>query len=184
VERRVPDGLFDTRVLPPDHPRTPFASLFVLAWIVPSVVVLRRSVYERAGGWDEAMGHVYEDADLFLRMSLLAPVHYLPRPLVRYRRHAAQSTASADRVAEQERKLRAKWRRPDGLLPGGLTPAQHREVDAAWRFYEHRIVPRAGMSAGTRCLLRLRLGAAARFYGGAVRRYAGGIRVALTGADR
>ena len=164
--RRVPHGL-GVRALRPTEPVTPFAALFGLCWIVPSVVVMRRSVYERTPGFDESFGHVYEDADLFLQMALRAPAHYLPEPLVRYRRHPSQSTRSADHVNAQERKLRAKWRRP-----AGLTREQRAVVEAAWRFVEGRVVPAAGMRAAARHLARLEPLRAARFVGGAARRYA------------
>jgi GT2 family glycosyltransferase len=128
---------------------------------------MRRSVYDRTTGFDESMGHVYEDADLFLRMALLAPVHYLPEPLVRYRRHANQSTRCADHVFAQEKKLRAKWRNLTAL-----TSDQRKVVEAAWRFYEGRLVPADGFSAAMNHLRRLELIPAARFIGGALKRYA------------
>ena len=136
---------------------------------------MRRSTYERTTGFDESMGHVYEDADLFLRMALQAPVHYLPDPLVRYRRHANQSTRCADHVFAQERKLRQKWRNLSGL-----TADQRRIVEAAWRFYEGRLVPADGLTAAMTHLRRLELISAARFVGGALKRYAR----SLLGQDR
>ena len=164
------------RPLSAQEPETPFASILGLTTIIPSVAVMRRSVYERTTQWDEAFGHIFEDADLFLRLALISKVHFLPQRLVRYRRHDSQSTASGGRYHAQEQKLLAKWRAPQGL-----TPEQAREVQAAWRFREGRLLPALGLIAGTQHLQRGEWKQAARFYGGAVRRYAASF---LTGSAR
>jgi GT2 family glycosyltransferase len=155
------------RALPPDWAETPFVSIFALAGIVPSLVVMRRSVYAQTPGWDETFGQHYEDTDLFLHLALRARVRYVPEPLVRHRRHAGQSTADTGKFARQEQKLYAKWRRMEGL-----TAPQRAVVEAAWRFYEGRLTPYIGLRAGNRHLRRGEAGCAARFYLGALRRYA------------
>ncbi len=167
--RRVPHGL-RIRTLPETESETPLPAIFTLCGLLPSLAVMRQSVYAKAGGWDEALGHVYEDTDLFLRMALHGPVHYLPEPLVRYRRHPAQSTASEtsrDREAVQQAKLYAKWSAVTGLLP-----QQQERLDAARAFRAGCIVPAAGLQAGAACLRRGQWRKAARFCGGALRRYA------------
>ena len=91
--RFVPSGL-GVRVLLPAVADTPFISIFS-AWagLLPSNSLLRRSVYAATPGWDESLGQPAEDTDVFLHMALRGSVHYVPRKLLRYRRHAGQSTA-------------------------------------------------------------------------------------------
>jgi GT2 family glycosyltransferase len=165
MPRYVPRGLGIAR-LPPSCPETPFASIFTLAGVVPSLSLIRRSVYERTPGWDEAFGQHFEDTDLFLQIALRNPIHYLPRPLVRHRRHAAQSTADTRKFRPQEEKLYAKWRRG-----AGLTEEERAVVEAAWRFREGRLVPFQAVAAANRHLRRGAVAQAARFYLGAARRY-------------
>jgi hypothetical protein len=154
------------RSLRANEPDTPFLSMLGLTTIVPSLAVFRRRVYERTPRWDEAFGHVFEDADLFLNTALVSKVHHIDQRLVQYRRHRAQSTSNTARYHLQERKLLEKWRNP-----AGLTPEQRAMVDQAWRFRNGRLLPAQGMSAARRHLRRGELAKAARFLLGAVRRY-------------
>ena len=115
-KRRVPSK-FGVRVLSPEEPQTPFLSIFVLAGVIPSLAVFRRSVYEQTPGWDEDMAMVYEDVSLYLYMSLRSDVHYYPQKLVRYRIHTQQDSshenaANAERFFAQENRLYAKWQHP------------------------------------------------------------------------
>ena len=48
--------------------------------------VIRRDLFLSAGGYDEAL-RSGEDCDLWLRLSCLAPMRHLPRPLMLYRQH-------------------------------------------------------------------------------------------------
>jgi glycosyltransferase involved in cell wall biosynthesis len=161
----VPAGV-GVRALPNDCPETPFAALFGGMTIIPSISILRHSVYAATPGFDETFGHVFEDLDLFLQMALRAKVHRVAQPLVRYRRHGTQSTANVDRYGRQERKLYEKWRTLQGLAP------EHQQVvQAAIRFREGRLLPYLGVRSGWRHLRQGRLGVAARFYAGSLRGY-------------
>jgi len=51
-----------------------------------SAVVVRRSLLERAGGFDESLSFV-EDWDLWLRLAELCEVDFVPEPLVAIRVH-------------------------------------------------------------------------------------------------
>ncbi len=167
--RYVPQGL-GVAALPETAAETPLLSIFTLCGLLPSLVLMRRAVYAKTGGWDEALGHIYEDTDLFLRMALHDAVHYLPQPLLRYRRHPSQSTASEtslNREATQQAKLYAKWN-----AITNLPPDQQAKLDAARAFREGRVLPVSGLHAGTMHLRRGEWRDALRFYGGAVRRYA------------
>jgi glycosyltransferase involved in cell wall biosynthesis len=60
--------------------------------------LMRRSAYDQAGGPDPAMSPA-EDYDFCLRLSEVAQIHHLPRPLYFYRQHKA-SISSSDRVEQ------------------------------------------------------------------------------------
>jgi len=62
-------------------------------FIVPSSVMLRRSVLRRAGGFDPALSG-YEDDDLFLRMFALTRFEFCPDALAQWRMHGASSSHS------------------------------------------------------------------------------------------
>lgn len=134
--RLMPAGL-GIMALPPEVAETPFTALFS-AWagLLPSNSLLRRSVYTCTPGWDESFGQPAEDTDVFLHMALRGTVHYVPRILLRYRRHAAQSTANRSGILAQDRKLFQKWSRIEGL-----TSPQLALVRAARSFRETRLLP-------------------------------------------
>ena len=146
---------------------TPFTTLFAPTTIIPSVSLIRSSVYADTPGFDEPFGHLFEDLDLFLQIALRSQVHHLPKPLLRYRRHPTQSTSNIDKVHSQEQKMYAKWQ---ALLPS-LPPEQARLVKAGFQFRNGRIAARDGFAAAGRHLRRGEWVPAARFAGGALRRY-------------
>ena len=51
----------------------------------PSATVVRRSVYEKLGGFDERLGAI--DWEMWVRVAAHFPVWYEPEPLLLYRRH-------------------------------------------------------------------------------------------------
>ena len=74
----------------PDHvAETGLPSLLASFRAIPSTAFIRRDVFEATAGWDESFRDGAEDLDLVVQMALLAPVHFLPLRLVRYRRHDA-----------------------------------------------------------------------------------------------
>jgi len=170
VTRCAPQGL-GIRALRPEEPHTPLESIFTLtAGIIPSLAVFRRSIYETTPGWDEDMSIIYEDVGLYLHVALKSEVHYRPLPLVRYRRHQAQSTDSSigrDREATQQVKLYAKWNQIKDLPPD-----QQARLDEARAFREGRMLPLSGFQTGAACLRNWEWRKAIRFCGGAIRRYA------------
>jgi glycosyltransferase involved in cell wall biosynthesis len=71
--------------------------------VLPSASVLRRTAFEQAGGFDEALCG-YEDDDLFVRVFRLGWEHvYVKRALVRFRIHSSGSSASPRFLASRER---------------------------------------------------------------------------------
>jgi GT2 family glycosyltransferase len=144
--RRRRRGMWRTEDVPDAVSETSFASLFTIPGIVPSVSLMRTGAFIAAGRWDPSFGQGYEDLDLFLRLRLQGDVLFVPERLVRYRRHAAQSTSNADHYWRQEQKLRARWRDLESL-----DPRERAMVLDAWRFWDRRLmIRRAGSVAGTR----------------------------------
>jgi GT2 family glycosyltransferase len=166
LPRYVPRGLRVGK-LTPDCVETPFVSIYTNAGIVPSICMLRRSVYEATPGWDEAFGQHHEDTDLFLQIALHGAVHFFPEELVWYRRHTGQHTYDMSRFGRQQEKLYEKW---DRLVPT-LEPEQRRTVEDARRFLQGRVIPWKGWKGGIRHLRRGEIATALRFWGGAGRRY-------------
>jgi GT2 family glycosyltransferase len=163
--RWVPSGRW-IRKLDPEEPDTPFVSVFCLAAIVPSLALIRRSVYRLTPGWDEGFGQPFEDTNLFLHVALVSRIHHIPEPLVRHRRHGSQSTADLDRLAGQERRLYERWRDPVDL-----EEAQRETVRSARRFREHRLIPAQAITAARRYMREGRPLLALRFLAGAARRW-------------
>lgn len=167
LHRYAPAGCCGVRVVPPDDPHTTFAALLNVAGVVPSLCLMRASVYAATPGWDEDFGQHHEDTDLFLHMALRAPVRFVPERLVRYRVHPGQNTADPARFGRQEEKLMRKWRD----LPG-LDPAQRAVVRDALVLRLGRVLPAAGLKSARVALKRGDLAGAARFGLGALRRHA------------
>ena len=57
------------RVLRVDESVTPFESVYTLAGLIPSLTLIRRTIYEQTPGWDESFGQPCEDTDLFLHVA-------------------------------------------------------------------------------------------------------------------
>jgi len=123
------------RAIPNDEPDTPFIALFSWCRFIPSASLFRRSILQQTRGFrtDLVIGH---DVDLFLHCTLLSEVHFIPQPLVQYRRHGAQLTASLAAIRKEEQKLWGIWREGKDL-----NPEQRQRVAEAWRFKEMRFVP-------------------------------------------
>jgi glycosyltransferase involved in cell wall biosynthesis len=156
------------QAIAPDQPDTPFSAVFNLAPVIPSVSLIRRSVYAETDGWDEEFGQHYEDTNLFLNLAIRSKVHYLNQSLVYYRRHDAQSTANDSRFIEQEEKLYKLW-----INRMDLSLSQRKLIDQAWKFRIGKLSACLGFRSGNDLLRRGKILQATRFYGGAVRRYVG-----------
>jgi glycosyltransferase involved in cell wall biosynthesis len=125
-------------ILPTSQPDTPLVSFLVYNRSNPSTVVMRRDIFEKAGGWDESLPQSGEDTDLWMRCALLAPAHYVPVCLVRRRMHRASVLGTVGRSGQQAREavMLAKWRcRMD------LGPQDRRQVTNAFRFREQVFSP-------------------------------------------
>ena len=161
----------DLRVLSGGPPPPPHAVLDGLPRFNPissggSNVVVRADALADAGGFDPDLRRT-EDWDLWIRLAAIGPPAWVPRPLVAYTFHRANTNAVVQEMVDEPRILAARYTiRVD-------MPAMHRR--AAW----------VAMRAGSRWL-------AARHYAAAVAggdvRSIGRAAVALTypgvGSDR
>lgn len=136
---------FGVTMLPDSEPAVPFESIYLVAVVIPSLAVVRRDAYLRSGGWDESFGLMCEDTDFYLRLRLDGEIHFLPRVLVRYRRHPTQmSTVAGDRFAEQYAKVHQK-------IAALVGPDSTLVEDAEW-FRAHRFVPYRHLTAAREAL--------------------------------
>ena len=160
-----PRWAFGPRLLPATEELTPFESIYVLAGIVCSLTLIRRSVYEQGPEFDEPFGSHCEDTDVFLQIALRSDVRYRPERLVCHRRHSGQMTASSSRFATQEEKLYAKWKRMKGLA------LNQRELiaKAEW-FRTGPLAARKGFDEAKRHLRKGEISMALRFLVGALRK--------------
>lgn len=148
----------------------PFVSIFALSGIVPSVALIRRTVYAMSGGFDETFGQYHEDTDLFLRLRLLSDFYYFPEVLVTKRIHDQQCTANNDRFKEiaslKEKRLCWKW-----ASCQGLTRDQKNTVRRALYFKQSRLEAYLSFRRSFACFGQGNLLPAFRFFIGALRRY-------------
>lgn len=116
------------RVNPGRRHAKPAGDIFVpslsLCLVSPSAVMLKKSLFEEMGGFDEALP-ACEDYDLWLRVSARYPVHLIDRPLVvKTGGHSDQLSARPGldqyRIASLEKLL----------CGGGLSPRQYRAAAA------------------------------------------------------
>lgn len=150
IRRYVPDGR-RVRLLGPDEPATPFTAFFAYSITVPSITLLRRSVFEAAGRWDQALDH-RDDTDMWLRVTLRSEARHVPRRLVARRLHGRQLTRSAEAAVKRRtslQKFERKWRDT-----GWLSPAERLTVEEARRFRDRRLLPHLWMGWGGERLRR------------------------------
>jgi glycosyltransferase involved in cell wall biosynthesis len=111
---------------------------------------LRRDAVAAIGYLDADLSMVM-DLDLWLRLGLLAPLVYLPRPLARFREHAASKTIA--RQAQAAPEILSVYRR---LFARGDLPAEIKAV-------ESEALNGAMIYAGNSLLMAGQLGAARRY---------------------
>ena len=99
-----------------------FFQSLALCLISPSSVMLRRTLWERLGGFDERLP-ACEDYDLWLRMCLKVPVHLIPQRLIVKRGGHADQLSRSVPVLDQYRIMAL-----EKLLTGPMTGLQRRAV--------------------------------------------------------
>lgn len=104
------------RIRPPEDDGTIRSALIRYNPFVHSSVVMRRSVLERVGGYDETLS-VAQDYDLWMRLCQVTRLANLPEPLVV--RRLLPGRVSSVRDSERLRaEMRVRWR----AVRGGLYP--------------------------------------------------------------
>lgn len=86
------------------------ARMIYLNPVCASSVIMRRSVVQRVGGFDQRFRFA-PDWDLWLRIAFETPIGYIREPLVGYRVHSGQGTVqfteSGESLSEEERVIAA-----------------------------------------------------------------------------
>lgn len=110
VVRYIPGRFGRIRRLLDSEPETPLKSIIGYFMIAPSACFMRRSVFDRTTLWDEDPNHYgAEDADMAIQMALLAPVHFVPQRLARYREHGANMSTDPRVFRVGLRHVQKKW---------------------------------------------------------------------------
>lgn len=91
-------------------------------------LMFRRSSLEGLGGFDLALSNIGEDWDFCLRVARYRQLVYVEQPLFGFRRHTAQASRGADRLAKGALSVLRKHRLFDG--PGSFSRAEAREARA------------------------------------------------------
>jgi hypothetical protein len=122
-----------------------FETLLFYSIILTSTVLVRRDFLARGGLFDEAMGlTIGEDYELFLRLSRLAPFHFVAEDLVLYRLQADSISADLLRGIDQvERVLRSVIERE--RVEPGLAARALAKLDV--RRYKHHLLLGASKAA-------------------------------------
>jgi len=125
-------------------------------FVHPPTVLLRRSLFERSGGFDCTLRYS-SDYDFLLRTSRMTPFAYVDSALLRYRRHDLQMSRAAGSGKLQLETVRVleKARRADAALDG-------RRGDDLRRFSAEALLSAAYALARTNRIEGLRLVRAAR----------------------
>jgi glycosyltransferase involved in cell wall biosynthesis len=97
---------------PVEAPTTFAALLFRYMPLTPGNLLARRELVARIGGFDPAL-HGNEDWDVALRLSVLAHLAFVNRPVIRHRRHPLQHSQSPNVGATYERERVAMLRKLD-----------------------------------------------------------------------
>lgn len=111
---------------------TSFAALALYNSIsTPGQVLIRRAALTRVGKFD-TQAKPAEDWDLWLRLSLLGPLRYLPETVLDYRRHAANASSQLSKMRKADLYVRHKALK----ATAGLHPEQHQAARLSLRYVE------------------------------------------------
>ena len=138
-------GVFLPRKIKPTEPVTPFLTFFCGTGQGPHTMH-RRWAFEATGGWDEGFRR-QQDTDLFCRLALIAPIHFLNRRLYLYRKWKGQAVGNGAEIGHFNTKFREKWD-----LVAGKTPQEERLLSQARSFYWHVFFPCHEIKVVVACL--------------------------------
>ena len=86
----------------PNPKRSAEDVLFKDVFVMPGLMTVSRSAFQRLGGFDESLSG-YEDDDLFVRVFLNGTVRYLPESTLKWRMHAEAYSRSSRMVLSRLR---------------------------------------------------------------------------------
>lgn len=134
--RRHVATTLDTAILPDQVAETPLESVLTHCGMIPSCILMRRSVFEGTHGFNDTpqFRKGLGDVDLFIQMTLAAPVHRIPLTLTQYRAHSEQITSDIKQMDLQYRRLLKRWRR----LAREASPSIRKRIERALLFAECR----------------------------------------------
>jgi glycosyltransferase involved in cell wall biosynthesis len=121
------------RGFPLKFPADGFRSLLHADYTASVTTIIRRSCFERVGGWDESI-LLSEDWDMALRVARFYRLHFVGTTVARVRVHAGNATAIGgaefeERLRQRARVLDKVFRQPD-LPPGiaAMAPLAYRNL--------------------------------------------------------
>jgi glycosyltransferase involved in cell wall biosynthesis len=80
--------------------------IIVQQYIQTPSIVVRRSVYEKLGGFDQRFQYYYEDWEMWVRLATQYAVWYEPEPLAAYRMRSASNSGFTIQTGENIREVR------------------------------------------------------------------------------
>ena len=102
--------------------------------IQPPAMVVRRSVYERIGGFDRRLTAAGEDWEMWVRVAAATPIGFEPTVLARYRVHGGSLTGRSLRTGRNIRDLRTAVALYREYLPPAFRPVTATALDKAARW--------------------------------------------------
>jgi GT2 family glycosyltransferase len=111
-----------------------YQHVFVQLAIQTAAIVVRRSVYEALGGFDDNFQYV-ADWDMWKRIAVKYPIWYDPRPLACYRMHAGSQTARLRAEGRNIGEIAASIEHSELLLPSAVGPAISRRARRAYAVF-------------------------------------------------
>ncbi len=120
--------ILNPRFSEPHEPRTTPDKLLLDQCFGPGDVMVRRSMFDRVGLFDESLWHV-EDHDMWLRIIEAFPAAYVPFDGFRYRQHAGQASNNPEIWRQGKRVLS----RAVARYPYSRTTVRKRRAVLAYR---------------------------------------------------
>ena len=81
------------------------SDIYIKSFILTPGIVIRRSIYEHIGGFNENLSHT-TDWEMWIRAALNSKIYYIPHPLSGYRVHSLSDTSKLTTKAENIREIR------------------------------------------------------------------------------
>ncbi|HEY3328724.1 MAG TPA: glycosyltransferase [Capsulimonadaceae bacterium] len=120
--------------VPIEAPTTFAVEVVTEAIITAGTVLMKRDAFERSGGWAVDL-RIWEDWDLWLRLTRVGPMALIDKPVLRYRRHDANLSGSTTSLDVHERSVRSRL-----LTSLASSPEYLRIARTGSRLHHHRLI--------------------------------------------